>query len=163
MAVILYGSFDVYGFWQIDCKIQFNGEMHPRPDIINLKIDSGAETSVLSPDVAEKLGKGYDALPTCDEGSIGGSGECNARVLTGASFIFYYPAEDREIVETPPKLRVPDPDSWQRNYSLLGIDILNKYRVIADYRRRKVVLKLNKPIPHQLIANVDFHKDQVNV
>ena len=129
--------------------MQFNGETHPRPDTINLMIDSGAQTSVLSPDIAEKLGKGYDTLPTCD-GSITGVGTSKYRVLAGASFIFHCPAENREMEETPPELRVPDPKSWQRHYSLLGQDILKRYRVIGDYGRRKVMLKLNKPISHPL-------------
>jgi len=130
--------------------------MHPRSDIIDLIIDSGAETSILSPDVAKTLGKGYDALPDNDKREIGNSGECYSKVLMGASFIFECPADNSEIVETLPKLRVPDPNSWKRNYSLLGLDILKKYRIIADYRRRKVILKLNRSLPCPIIANVDF-------
>ncbi len=159
MAGSLYGHFDVNGFWRIHCKIRFDDEVDPRPDIIDLVIDSGAEISILSPDDAEKLGKGYDTLPTNNQRSIGNSGKCNSRILIGASFVFECPGEDREIIETLSELRVPDPNSWARPYSLLGLDILNKYRIIVDYRDKKVILKLKKPISRPLIAKIDFHKN----
>jgi hypothetical protein len=123
------------GLWRINAQLYFNDELDEK--MVEFIIDSGSEITLLSPNVAKRIGFSFDTLPVIDEIPIGGPGECTARYLPNVSIIF----KGIDWI-TQCRMYVPNPKCWKkRGWSLVGQDVLRQFNLTSDNKNKRIVLK----------------------
>jgi hypothetical protein len=136
MGAVLYGFYED-GFWKINAKLCFNDKIDPI--IIKFLVDSGAGLTVLSPFTSEKMGIYFNDLSESSGINIGGSGECMARELEIEGIAFKEAKYSEGLMVRCHKVYVADPACWQRDYNVIGQDILRNFNIVFINNKNKII------------------------
>ena len=142
----IFGYFDPLGFARIKAKVICKNL--PQRDIRFL-VDTGAyRTTILNID-AERLGIDYSRLYKKEEGAIGIGGTADTYILEDVKLLFATETgihlEDLKTINVI-MIETDDEYKIKKLPSLLGIDVLNKYKLFVDKTNNQVLLTDEKII-----------------